>query len=145
MACDAFKDWKKSNLLLWIYGKRTFPYHSSSLWLMALISIAGSGKSVLRFVTPRNHLAAIVDLRLVHRSSRILTASLTRVQPTSLISSLISKTLESKMPTHYFLPFSSSSAINLPLSATFSLPVIQLTNLAPDNPVTAPLHNASKT
>ena len=25
MACDAFKDWKVSNSLLWIYGKRTSP------------------------------------------------------------------------------------------------------------------------
>jgi hypothetical protein len=36
IACGAFKDWKQSNSLLWIYGKRTFPRPSSSLWLMVL-------------------------------------------------------------------------------------------------------------
>ena len=36
MASDAFKDWKVSNSLLWIYGKRTFPRPSSSLWLIDL-------------------------------------------------------------------------------------------------------------
>jgi hypothetical protein len=143
MACDAFKSWKESDSLLWIYGKRTFPRPSSLLW--SFISIAGSGKSVLTFVTPRNHSAGIVDLPLVHRSSRILTASLTRVRPTSLTSSLTSKTLESKIPTGYSLLSLSSSAINLFLSATFSLPVIQPTNPGPDNPVTAPSHNASRT
>ena len=30
LACDAFKNWKMSNSLLWIYGKRTFPRPSSS-------------------------------------------------------------------------------------------------------------------
>jgi len=33
---DAFRDWKVSNSLLWIYGKRTSPPPSSSLWLMHL-------------------------------------------------------------------------------------------------------------
>jgi len=46
---------------------------------------------------------------------------------------------------HYFLLSLSSSPINLILSATFSLPVIQPTNLARGNRVTAHLHNASKT
>ena len=145
LACDAFKDWKMSNSLLWIYGKRAFPCPSSSHYLMDLFSTAGSGKSVLRFVTSQGRLARIVDLLAVHRSSRILTASLTRVQPTLPTSSLISRTPESRMPMHYSLLSSSSSAINLFLFATFSLALIQLTNLAPDNPVTAPLHNASKT
>ena len=31
IGCDAFKDWKVSNSLLWIYGKRTSPPPSSSL------------------------------------------------------------------------------------------------------------------
>jgi hypothetical protein len=90
-------------------------------------------------------LAEIVDLPPVHRSSRILTPSLTPVQPTSLTFSLTSRTLGSKMLTHYSLLSSSSSAINLLLSATFSLLVIQPTNLAPDSPVTTHSHNASKT
>jgi len=103
MACDTFKDWKASNSLLCIYGKCAFPRPSSSLWLMDFISIAGSGMSVLRFVTPQHHLAGIVDLPPVHRSSGIFAVSLTRVQPTSLTSSLISTTPESRMPTGYFL------------------------------------------
>ena len=36
MTCDAFKDWKMSNSLLWIYGKRAFSRPSSSLWLINL-------------------------------------------------------------------------------------------------------------
>ena len=109
------------------------------------ISIAGSGKSVLRFVTPQGRLAGVADLPPVHRSSRILTVSLARVQPTLLTSSLISRTPESRMHTHYSLLSSSSSAINLLLSVTFFLHVIPSTYLAPDNPVTAPSPNASKT
>jgi len=103
MACDTFKDWKASNSLLWIYGKCAFPRPSSSLWLMDFISIAGCGKSVLRFLTPQHHLAGIVDLPPVHRSSGIFAVSLTCVQSTSLTSSLISTTPESRMPTGYFL------------------------------------------
>jgi hypothetical protein len=36
MTCDAFKDWKVANSLLWIYGKRTFPRRSFLLWLIDL-------------------------------------------------------------------------------------------------------------
>ena len=146
MACDAFKDWKVSNSLLWIYGKRTFPRPSSSLWLMNLYfySWFGEERPQVR-LTPQNRLAGIVDHPPVHLSSRSLTASLTRVQPTSLISSLISRTLENRMSTHYFLRSSSNSAINLLLCATSSLPAIRPTNLAPGNRVIAPLYNASKT
>jgi len=43
-ACDAFKDWKVSSSLLWIYGKRTFPRPSSSLWLMDLYFYSRFGK-----------------------------------------------------------------------------------------------------
>ena len=145
MACDAFKDWKASNSLLWIYGKRTSPRPYSSLWLMDVISIAGCGKSVLRFVTPQHHLTGIVDLPSVHPSFRIFAVLLTRVQPMSLTSSLISTTPESRIPSHYSLLFSSSSAINLTLSSTFSLPGIQPAHLAGRDRVAAHSHNASET
>ena len=146
MTCDAFKDWKASNSLLWIYGKRTFPRPFSSLWLMVLYFCSRFGEECpqVRHTSPQNRLAGVVDLPPVHQSSRNLTASLTRVRPTSLISSLISRTLESRMHTHYFLPSSSNSAINLLLCATSSLPFIQPINLAPGSRVTAPLYNASK-
>ena len=146
MTCAAFKNWKVSNSLLWIYGKRMFPYPSSSLWLIDVFFYSRFGEEC-----PQVRHTSIVWPGLltthppVHQSSRILTASLTRVQPMLLISSLISRTMESRMPMHYFLLYSSNSAISLLLSATFSLPVIQPTYLAPDNPVTAPLYNASKT
>jgi hypothetical protein len=112
---------------------------------MDFISIAGSGKTVLRFVTPQHRLAGIIELPLVHRSSGIFAASLTRVQPTLLTSSLITMTPESRMSTDYSLLSLSSSATNLLHSVTFFLPVIQPTDLARSNRVTAHSYNASKT
>jgi len=44
MGCGAFKNWKVSNSLLWIYGKRTFPLPSSSLWLMDLFFFSRFGE-----------------------------------------------------------------------------------------------------
>ena len=46
-------DWMKSGSLFWIYGKRNISSPSESLLLlMTLELIAGSGKTILRYVTP---------------------------------------------------------------------------------------------
>ncbi|KAH9031833.1 hypothetical protein EDB84DRAFT_164236 [Lactarius hengduanensis] len=51
---NTLADWKASGRVLWIHGKRTFPLPSESyLPLTTPGLIAGSGKSILRWATPR--------------------------------------------------------------------------------------------
>ena len=46
-----YEQWKSSSSVLWIHGKRTFFSFSLSFIPLTPISVAGSGKSILWFVT----------------------------------------------------------------------------------------------
>jgi hypothetical protein len=46
-----YKEWRSTPSLLWVHGKRTFPSHPTAQHLSHLYLEAGSGKSVLWFVT----------------------------------------------------------------------------------------------
>jgi hypothetical protein len=129
MESSAFNDWKASGSLLWIYGKRMVISNLSCRLANAFACIAGSGKSVLRFVTPPlpRSFRKTIEHPLVHQSSRISNASLPPGQHTWPTSSSISKIPENRMPMPYFVLSSSSSAIDPILSVTFSLPVIKPT------------------
>jgi hypothetical protein len=49
---DIFSQWKSSPSLLWIHGKRTFPFSPLLYTVLTPALTAGSGKSVLWFVIP---------------------------------------------------------------------------------------------
>jgi hypothetical protein len=49
---DIFRQWKSSPSLLWIHGKRTFPFLPLLYNVLTPVLTAGSGKSVLWFVIP---------------------------------------------------------------------------------------------
>ena len=86
----------------------------------------------------------IIDHRTARRSSTISNPSVMQ-DPLILPSfSSTSRTRKSRMPTPYFPLFSSNSAINLHLSATFSFATTHPTNLVHNNPVTEHSYNASK-
>jgi len=120
-----------------------------------LLSRSGSNRpSFLQLVVGRVYsgsslsplvLLGVIEHSLARQSSGTSNKFLTQIQLIWHISFSTSRTLENKMPTHYSLLSLFSSAINLILSATSSLPVIQPTNVVPKNPMIAHSHNASKT
>ncbi len=48
---NAFGGWRASGCLFWVHGKRMIPLTQIELLLTLLRSIAGSGKSILRYVS----------------------------------------------------------------------------------------------
>ena len=99
----------------------------------------------VRLFRPRLIMAFSIDDPIARPLSRILSPSATQDLLISPISSSISRTSESRMSVAYFPLSSFNSATNPHLFATFSLPTIHPTNLAPNNPVTAHSYNVSKT
>jgi hypothetical protein len=66
MESSAFNDWKASGSLMWIHGKRMVISNLSCRLANAFVCIAGSGKSVLRFVTPPPSHAVLGRLLTIH-------------------------------------------------------------------------------
>jgi hypothetical protein len=59
---SVFNQWKSTGSLLWIHGKRAFTSSLPLCCLMASYPIAGSGKSILWFVSPWVFLSGVVDV-----------------------------------------------------------------------------------
>ncbi len=96
---STFADWKASGSLLWVHGKRT-----PSCPLMVFLTdrlVAGSGKSILRHVTPQlvlvvRKIAYSIGYRAALRSSKMSNVSRTPGWPRWHIFTLISRISESR-------------------------------------------------